>query len=113
MSDELKSAVSLLHRLDFPSGVLAALGGFCFGVGVFYGEVTLDNRKIVLGAFLLSLAAAIHYFSGLIELKSIDLDNQRIKRGVRWSWIIPFFLSLALTIWIGGWLWVLIHMPKT
>ncbi|MCP9496582.1 MAG: hypothetical protein MSG64_19265 [Pyrinomonadaceae bacterium MAG19_C2-C3] len=113
MSDELKSAVSLLHRLDFPSGVLAALGGFCFGVGVFYGEVNFDNRKIILGAFLLSLAATIHYFSGLIELKYIDLDNQRIKRGVRWSWIIPFLLSLALTVWSGSWLWALIHMPKS
>jgi hypothetical protein len=113
MSDELKSAVSLLHRLDFPSGVLAALGGFSFGVGIFYGEVTLDNRKIILGAFLLSLAATIHYFSGLIELKSINFDTNTAKHGVRWSWIIPFLLSAALTMWIGSWLWVLIHTPKS
>lgn len=111
MSDELKSAMIVLRRLDFPSGVLAVLGGFSFGVGIFYGEISLTNRKLMFGIFLMLVAGAWHYLSGLVRLTLISFNSGKKRVSIQWSWIIPAGIFLFLSYISGISLWNLMHTP--
>ncbi len=70
--DDIKGVVRYLYELGFPVGLFAAIGAFAVGMAIFQGDISLSNKRFVLGAFLVSVAiSAWHipqiYAVGLIQ----------------------------------------------
>jgi len=109
MQDEIKNTMSrALSSVDFPSGVIAILGCFSFGVSIFYGEVALDNRKLILGVFLLAISTAWHFISEIYDVALIGFGKNKTSWRINWTAILPSLLFIWLSYKSGRHLWRLL-----
>ena len=70
--NDIKGVTRYLYALGFPVGLFAAIGTFAMGVAIYQGDISLRNKRFVLGAFLVSIAISVWhvpkiYAAGLVQ----------------------------------------------
>jgi len=90
LEDETKGIARLLFGLGFPLGLIAIVGVFSLGMAIFHGEIDLNSKRLVLGAFLISFSASVYHLPRIYAATYFD--------GTRWH----RFFSPSSLIWGVG-----------
>jgi len=106
-SDEVKGVVRFFYILGFPSGVIALAGCLSFGLGVWREEVTLNNKRIILGAALFSMAIFLHRLPRILGTYRDHNEHRRVAFSFKDLMGAVVYGALAFVTW--RWLWHLLH----
>jgi hypothetical protein len=67
-SEIIKEAAKSIYYFDFPAGILILMGCFVFGAGVITGDISLLNKRLLLGVFIFSLGPVCGEFRHFLTM---------------------------------------------
>ena len=75
VNQEVNSITRFFYMLGFPSGVIALMGCFSFGLGLWRGDVDLSNKKLILGGFLFALGVFLQHLPRAMGLYLMEPET--------------------------------------
>ena len=84
-----------LSWFGVPQGLLVAAGCLSFSVGIVEGGVDVENRKLVLGGFLISVGWAWHYLHDVWGWGTVMEALAAFAGLLVFSWLTWLFASLV------------------
>ncbi len=85
--DELKGVAQQFYALGFPVNLIALIGAFAVGMAIFQGDISASNKRLILGAFLISFSIFAWH---LPQIYSVGLISEGKAHR---------FFSLAALVW--------------
>ncbi len=103
LNDEMKGVARFLYALGFPLGLLAIVGAFSVGLAVWYGEISLSSKRLLLGIFLVSVSGFFWYLQRIYRTVAF-IDEKKVKAFSFGALIGSFITAIAMyASWVLLW----------
>jgi hypothetical protein len=92
MGDEVRGISKFFYPLGFPLGAIGVLGSFSVAFAIAQDQISLDNRRFVFGALLISVTGFGHFLPKIYRASFYDAGVEKWRK----------HFSLGALVWTGA-----------